>query len=103
MDDLEQLSKDLSTVRDKMAETAENVDSTKEILGSGKIKDALHDFEHRWKDKREEIDGNAESLVGMLDASHEQFTDVDTNLANSLTQSEEDKTITGARGQQVAF
>lgn len=102
LDDLETLSKDLSTVRNKMEETSESVDSSEGILGSGKIQGALHDFEHRWKDKREEIDKNAEALVNMIDSSHEQFTEADQNLASSLTQNESEKTITGAAGQKVA-
>ncbi|MFT4122623.1 MAG: hypothetical protein QM635_02205 [Microbacteriaceae bacterium] len=103
LDDLLDLSRDLSTVRSTMERTSETVDSTTEILGSGTIQDALHDFEHRWKDKREEIDKNAEALVNMIDSTHEQFTEADANLADSLTQNEDQKTITGAQGQRVSF
>jgi len=95
LDGLTELSGDLALVREKMTETSENVDSSTEILGSSKVKDALHDFEHRWKAKREEIDGNAEALIGMLDASVENFTTVDNDLAAALTESSEEKQIGG--------
>lgn len=95
---LTELSGDLALVREKMAETSENVDYTAQMLGSSKVKDALHDFEHRWKAKREEIDGNAEALIGMLDASVENFTNVDNQLATALTESSEDKKIGGPGG-----
>jgi len=98
LDGLSELSGDLTLVREKMKETSENVDSSTEVLGSSKIKDALHDFEHRWKAKREEIDGNAEALIGMLDASVENFSSVDTDLAAALTESNEDKNIGGPGG-----
>jgi len=98
LDGLAELSGDLALVREKMTETSENVDSSTEILGSSKVKDALHDFEHRWKAKREEIDGNAEALIGMLDASVENFTTVDNDLATALTQTDEDKKIGGPGG-----
>ena len=98
LDGLTELSGDLALVREKMTETSENVDSSTEILGSSKVKDALHDFEFRWKAKREEIDANSEALIGMLDASVENFTTLDNDLAAALTESSEEKTIGGGGG-----
>ncbi|MDM4762677.1 hypothetical protein QT381_06620 [Galbitalea sp. SE-J8] len=103
IDGLSGLSSDLKQVRDLMADTADKIDSNEGSLGSGKVHGALEHFEHRWKDNRKKIDENAGALIDMLDQSMEQYRDVDQNLADSLTQSSEEKTISGSGGQQVSI
>ena len=103
IDGLSGLSSNLKSVRSLMADTAQKIDSNEGSLGSDGVHGALGHFEHRWKDNRKKIDENAGALVDMLDQSMDQYQTADANLAQSLNQSSEEKTITGSSGQQVAI
>lgn len=87
-----------------MERTATEAQESEATLGSGRVRGALTDYEKRWRDKREEIDGNVEALVEMLDASVEAFTDADGQLADALTAEHSESQIGSGDGhRQVAI
>jgi hypothetical protein len=58
-----------------------------EALGDGTVVAALHRFEDRWRDGREKITDNAETLATMVDSSVQTYRQADDDLAGSLTTS----------------
>jgi hypothetical protein len=63
------------------------VDSYEGDLGSGEVADALHDFEHNWKDGRKKIDAHLDGLAQMADQVVSEIRRADRELADGLAKS----------------
>lgn len=55
------------------------------VLGDEDVTDALERFEDRWRDGREEIQENGETLATMLAESALAYRDTDRKLGSSLS------------------
>jgi hypothetical protein len=84
---LEDFARNLDTVRTTMNGTRKLFDAYEAKLGSGKVADALHDFEHNWKDGRKEIDGHLEGLSKMANTVVREIKKQDKELADELEKS----------------
>jgi hypothetical protein len=84
---LEDFARNLDTVRTTMNGTRKLFDAYEAKVGSGKVADALHDFEHNWKDGRKEIDGQLEGLAKMAGTAVREIKKADQELADELAKS----------------
>jgi hypothetical protein len=84
---LEDFAHTLDTVRTTMYGTRKLFDSYEAKLGSDKVSDALHSFEHNWKDGRKEIDGQLEGLAKMANTAVREIKKADKDLADQLAKS----------------
>ncbi len=55
-----------------------------DVLGHGGLADAVHDFAHDWEKRRQQILKNVDDLYDAITAVNDGFTEVDTNLNQSL-------------------
>ncbi len=81
---LGELQGDLTTVHSTLEQAHKRVDASDDEIGSGTVQKALHDFDHRWGDKRQKISDSAKALADMLDSSIETYTETDEQLAQAL-------------------
>lgn len=84
---LEDFARNLDAVRTTMNGTRKLFDAYEAKLGSGKVADALHSFEHNWKDGRKEIDGQLEGLSKMAGTAVGEIRKADKDLADQLAKS----------------
>lgn len=84
---LEDFARNLDGVRTAMNGTRKLFEAYEAKLGSGKVADALHGFEHNWKDGRKEIDGHLEGLAKMADTAVREIRKADKELADQLEKS----------------
>lgn len=84
---LEDFARSLETVRGTMNGTRKLFESYEAKLGSDKVSDALHSFEHNWKDGRKEIDGQLHGLSKMADTAVREIKKADKDLADQLAKS----------------
>jgi hypothetical protein len=87
LDGLEDFAGRLRSIRDRMNATRDMVDAYEGDLGSGEVAEALHDFEHNWKDGREKIDGHLDGLAQMADQVVSEIRRADRELADGLADS----------------
>jgi hypothetical protein len=87
LDGLEDFAGRLRSIRDRMNGTRDMVDAYEGDLGSGEVAEALHDFEHNWKDGRKEIDAHLDGLAKMADQVVREIRRADRELADGLAQS----------------
>jgi conjugal transfer/entry exclusion protein len=84
---LEDFAHNLDTVRTTMNGTRKLFDAYEAKLGSAKVADALHSFEHNWTDGRKEIDGHLEGLTKMANDVVREIRKQDKELADELQKS----------------
>jgi hypothetical protein len=100
---LGELEKDLETVHTTLEKAHKQVDASDDEIGSGTVQGALHDFDHRWDDKRKKISDSAKALSSMLGSSVEAFTTTDENLAKAVqVQDDNGGAAPSARGHVTA-
>jgi hypothetical protein len=87
LEGLEHFATQLNSIKDRMNGTRSLFDSCRRELGSEYLADALDDFEHNWKDGREEIDGHLDGLAKTAQHAVEQIREADRDLPDQLTQS----------------
>lgn len=58
-------------------------------LGDGRVVEALHRFEDRWRDGRQKVQENAETLSTMVTESVAAYRGVDRDLAGQLQVSQQ--------------
>jgi hypothetical protein len=81
---LGELQGDLTTVHSTLEKAHKRVDASDDAIGSGTVQGALHDFDHRWGDKRDKLSDSTKALADMLDSSIETYTETDEKLAKAL-------------------
>lgn len=86
---LGELQNDLSTVHSTLEQAHKRVDASDDEIGSGTVQNALHDFDHRWGDKRDKISESTKALADMLSSSIETYTETDEQLAQALQVNDE--------------
>jgi len=86
---LGELQNDLTTVHSTLEQAHKRVDASDDEIGSGTVQNALHDFDHRWGDKRGKISESTKALADMLSSSIETYTETDEKLAQSLQVNDE--------------
>jgi hypothetical protein len=99
---LGELEKDLSSVHSTLAKAHKQVDASDAEIGSSKVQGALHDFDHRWDDKRDKIESSTKSLDSMLTSSIQAYTETDEHLAKAVQVHDDNgagSTPTAARAQ----
>lgn len=86
---LGELQRDLTTVHSTLEKAHKRVDASDDAIGSGTVQDALHDFDHRWGDKRDKMSESTKALADMLGSSVETYTETDEQLAHALQVNDE--------------
>ncbi|MCS5487985.1 hypothetical protein NY588_12740 [Curtobacterium flaccumfaciens pv. beticola] len=86
---LGELQQDLTTVHSTLEQAHKRVDASDDEIGSGTVQSALHDFDHRWGDKRDKISESAKALADMLGSSVQTYTETDAQLAHALQVNDE--------------
>jgi hypothetical protein len=84
---LERFSSTLEGIRRTLDGTRNLFDSYAADLGSGKVADALDDFDSNWRDGRKEIDGQLQGLAKMADGVVTQLRQTDGKLQGELAKS----------------
>ena len=85
LDGLDGFARRLSRICDALADAEGVLRGHDDALGDGTVVSALHRFEDRWRDGREKIEGNAETLATMVTESVATYRQADGDLARSLT------------------
>jgi hypothetical protein len=87
LDGLEDFSRRLDSVRDRMNGTRSMIDGYDGQIGAGSVEQALDEFERNWKDGRKQIDGHLEGLAKMARLAVTELRKADQELKNKLTES----------------
>ncbi|TPW75029.1 hypothetical protein [Schumannella soli] len=81
---LGQLRDDLQLVLDEFTDADDISDAVGEDTGHDELKDRVHDFAHKWNDKRKEMLEAITTLQGQIAQITDNFTKVDKELAKAL-------------------
>ncbi|WIE55019.1 hypothetical protein [Curtobacterium sp. MCBD17_003] len=81
---LGELERDLTTVHRTLERAHKQVDASDDEIGSRVVQGALHDFDHRWEDKRRRITDSTAALAAMLTTSERAYRETDAHLASAL-------------------
>lgn len=82
---LHSLGSRLNTVRDQLANTANQLSKHEPSLGAPSIATALHDFEDHWGRGRRQLTEKADALAQMLTDSASNYTTTDADVADALS------------------
>jgi hypothetical protein len=94
-DQLSTLGNQLAEVRDKLEQTANELDARQGDIGSPDVLEALRGFEDHWGRGRRQIKEKADALAQMLVDGADSYVEVDTALEDALTT---DNSTTSATG-----
>jgi hypothetical protein len=87
LEGLEEFGRELRSIRDRMNGTRSMIDGYVGDLGSGAVADALHRFEHDWKDGRKQIDRRLDGLAKMAEQVVREIRKADAELKKKLVES----------------
>jgi len=87
LDGLSSFASRLDRIRDALDGAEQALRGQDAALGDGTVVDALDRFEDRWRDGREKIVDNAETLATMVTESVATYRQADDDLAGSLSTS----------------
>lgn len=81
---LRQLKADLDAIVKEFQGADDFSDTVADATGHDQLAGDLHDFAHRWNDKRKKMTGDVEALAQSVAAISDNFTKVDAELAKAL-------------------
>lgn len=81
---LARLASALDRIGDRLESARSELSGVSDALGDEQVVDGLERFEERWRDGRQELRENAQTLSTMLQESVRTYTDVDADLAAGL-------------------
>jgi hypothetical protein len=82
--ELEDYGRRLRSIKTRLNHTKKLFESYKDDVGSGKVNDALDDFESNWEDGREDITQQLDALADMSDTVVREFKKLDDELAKKV-------------------
>lgn len=83
---LKQLAADLAAIQKEFEGADDFSDTVADATGHDKLSGDLHDFAHRWNDKRKKMTEDVEGLSKSVKEISDNFTKVDAELAKALEQ-----------------
>lgn len=83
---LRQLKSDLDAIVKEFQGADDFSDTVADATGHDELAGDLHDFAHRWNDKRKKMTGDVQALAQSVAAISDNFTKVDAKLAKALEQ-----------------
>lgn len=86
---LANLSTQMGTISGNLHDDRDLKSYDVEEVGHHKVADAIDDFVNDWDDKRNKLIEKVDALAEMASTSHENFTQVDLDLAAALTTEEQ--------------
>jgi len=81
---LAQLRDDLDAVVREFENADDISDDVAEATGDDELQDRVHDFAHKWNDKRKKMTESVKALRESIGAITDGFTKVDAELAKAL-------------------
>lgn len=100
LEGLDALVSELTTVKRGLANTPDQVDSSRPTIGSGEVCDAMDHFQSHWKDGRKHIGDNVDTMVSMLQESTKAYRKADEDLGAEITQATSTTTTRVGGGPQ---
>lgn len=85
LDGLSAFAARLDRIRSALENARDTLRGHDDALGDERVIDELARFEDRWRDGREKIVANAETLATMVTESVRTYREADTELAGALT------------------
>ncbi|MEU6062980.1 hypothetical protein ABZ864_00370 [Streptomyces sp. NPDC047082] len=82
--ELEDYGRRLRSIKTRLNHTKKLFESYQDDIGSGKVNDALDDFESNWEDGREDITQQLDALADMSDTGVREFKKLDDELAKKV-------------------
>jgi hypothetical protein len=81
---LGQLEADLKAIVAEFDDADDFSDTVADATGHDQLGHDLHDFAHRWNDKRKKMNSDVKALAESVKSIAENFTKTDTELAKAL-------------------